>query len=254
MLLWLLADLHGAEVRLGTSAHRRTVPRRAAQGGGTIRPGYPEDEGTLLSPVLKADQFYDFLGQAREFGAEILCGGQRVDVEGKPSESGLFFEPTWFGCRDSVTPASSPASGRRLLPVASAGGGEDIADADLADAMIDFLNENRYGLRNSVWTGSPELAQRFATEVTNAGQLKVNDSHIGFRSYLSSHGGTGLTGGPFGELNYVALRTSHLQGISWGNGEVRPIDRLVRAWFITRLIGGRARVVPARARPSGQPA
>jgi CRP-like cAMP-binding protein len=32
--------------------------------------------------------------------------------------------------------------------------------------------------------------------------------------YLAGHGGTGLTGGPHGELHYPMLRTTHLQGVS----------------------------------------
>ena len=50
--------------------------------------------------------------------------------------------------------------------------------------------------------------------MTNGGLLKINDSHIGFVPYLATHGGTGRTGGPFGELNYPILRTSHLHGVS----------------------------------------
>ncbi len=34
----------------------------------TIRPGYPEDPRVVLSPVLKQDQFFDFLSEAREAG------------------------------------------------------------------------------------------------------------------------------------------------------------------------------------------
>jgi hypothetical protein len=58
------------------------------------------------------------------------------------------------------------------------------------------------------------VIERFANEVTNAGQLKVNASHIGFAPVLATHGGTGRTGGPYGELHYPILRTSHLQGIA----------------------------------------
>ena len=32
--------------------------------------------------------------------------------------------------------------------------------------------------------------------------------------YLSSHGGVGKTGGPYGEMNFIWLKTSHMQGIS----------------------------------------
>jgi delta 1-pyrroline-5-carboxylate dehydrogenase len=94
-------------------------------------------------------------------------------------------------------------------------------DETLLDDVITFLNDNVYGLRNSLWTTDPEVIDAMATRVTNGGLLKVNDSHIGFVPCLSTHGGTGRTGGPFGELNYPLLRTSHLQGISVAEG-VQP--------------------------------
>jgi delta 1-pyrroline-5-carboxylate dehydrogenase len=82
----------------------------------------------------------------------------------------------------------------------------------LLDRVIDFVNANPYGLRNSLWADDEDVVARFVDEVHNAGLLKVNDSHIGFAPVLATHGGTGLTGGPYGELHYPILRTSHLQG------------------------------------------
>jgi acyl-CoA reductase-like NAD-dependent aldehyde dehydrogenase len=99
----------------------------------------------------------------------------------------------------------------------------------LLEDVIEFLNANKYGLRNSIWTGDEQLARRFAEGVMNGGLLKINDSHIGFNAILSTHGGTGRTGGPYGELNYAGLRTSHLQGISWGDGDPRPLDPRVES-------------------------
>jgi hypothetical protein len=68
-----------------------------------------------------------------------------------------------------------------------------------------------------VWARAPDVIAAFAAGVTNGGLLKINDSHIGFVKYLGTHGGTGLTGGPFGELHYPLFRTSHLQGITFGH-------------------------------------
>lgn len=48
----------------------------------------------------------------------------------------------------------------------------------------------------------------------NAGSLRVNDSHLGCPRLLPTHGGSGLTGGVWGEANYPMLRTSRLQAIS----------------------------------------
>ena len=166
----------------------------------------------VLSPVLKADRFFDYLAEAREDGAQILSGGRRVDVTGEPSSMGLFIEPT-------VIRVEGLEETRRLscvreetffpmLPVLVPDG----ADHDLLDRVIAFVNANIYGLRNSLWSADDEVVERFVVDVHNAGLLKVNDSHIGFAPVLATHGGTGRTGGPYGELHYPILRTSHLQG------------------------------------------
>lgn len=190
-----------------------------------LRPGYPEDPEVLLSPVLKTDRFYDFLSEARGNGGEVLCGGERVDVDGEPSATGLFFQPTVIRL-DGLDRARGLSCVREetffpMLPLVVP---DHMPDDDLLERVIDFLNDNDYGLRNSVWTGDERTAERLARGVVNGGLLKINDSHIGFTSVLSTHGGTGRTGGPFGELNYVGLRTSHMQGIAWGDGDPRPLD------------------------------
>ena len=112
-----------------------------------------------------------------------------------------------------------------LLPIVVPAASDAAVQADEPDAllaaMIAFLNANEYGLRNSVWAGDPNIVDAFAERVTNGGLLKINDSHIGFVPGLATHGGTGLTGGVAGELNYPMLRTTHLQGVSIGH-DVRP--------------------------------
>ena len=190
-----------------------------------LRPGYAEDPEVLLSPVLKADRFFDFLSEARAKGGEVLCGGERIDVDGEPSTMGLFFGPTVIRV-DGLERANGLSCVREetffpMLPIVVP---EPSADDRLLEDVIDFVNANEYGLRNSVWTGDDEIARRFANDVMNGGLLKINDSHIGCIAYLATHGGTGKTGGPYGELNYVGLRTSHMQGISWGDGDPRPLD------------------------------
>jgi len=178
-----------------------------------IRPGYPEDPDVLLSPVLKADRYFSVLAEAREGGAEILCGGRRLDVDGQPAELGLFLEPAVVRI-DGLAEARRFACVREetffpLLPVIVPATSET---EELLDRVIEFLNTNEYGLRNSLWASEEEVIERFVEEVTNGGLLKVNESHIGFAAPLATHGGNGLTGGPYGELHYPALRTTHLQG------------------------------------------
>lgn len=194
---------------------------RLASLAAKIRPGYPEDPEVLLSPVMRTDDYFNHLNEATAAGARVMTGGHRVELDGTVSDTGPFIAPTVLRV-DGLAGARELSAVREetffpLLPVVVPT--ED--DGTLLDQVITFLNGNKYGLRNSLWTTDPEVIEAVASRVTNGGLLKVNDSHIGFVPCLSTHGGTGLTGGPFGELNYPLLRTSHLQGISIAEG-VQP--------------------------------
>lgn len=189
-----------------------------------IRPGYPDHEDVLLSPVRRSEKFFAQLRQALEQGAQVVTGGRRVELDGTPSETGVFLEPTVLRV-DGMSGARDLAVVRHetfypMLPVVVP---EPAPDEVLLDLVIGFVNANEYGLRNSLWSASAEVIDRFVRDVRNAGLLKVNDSHIGFLPILPTHGGTGLSGGVFGEANYPILKTSHLQGVSIATG-IRPRD------------------------------
>ncbi|MFJ4187292.1 aldehyde dehydrogenase family protein [Kitasatospora sp. NPDC089509] len=190
-----------------------------------LRPGQPEDPEVLLSPVLKVDRFFDFKAEALGAGGRLLCGGERVGLDGLESPTGLFCEPTVIRLDGLERARGLSVVGEEtffpLLPVIVP---DEDSDERLFEAVVDFLDGNAYGLRNSLWTRDEDLVDRFATEVGNGGQLKINDSHIGFSPILSTHGGNRQTGGPYGELNYAGLRTTHLQGIVRGTGDPRPLD------------------------------
>lgn len=192
-----------------------------------IRPGYPDEDDVILSPVLKVDRFFDFLAEAREAGCKVLAGGRRVNVNNEPSVTGAFVEPTVIRV-DGLHDARRLSCVREetffpMIPVIVPRRAEEPA---LLDAAIRFMNANEYGLRNSVWARDERILGELTRRVVNGGLLKVNDSHVGFVSYLATHGGTGRTGGPFGELNYFPLRTTHLQGICWGTGQPDLTPRL----------------------------
>ncbi|MEU3555592.1 aldehyde dehydrogenase family protein [Streptomyces fragilis] len=194
-----------------------------------IRPGYPEDEDVLLSPVRRSERFFRLLHQALDRGGELVTGGRRTEVDGTPSDTGVFLQPT-------VVRVNGLAGAREfdlvreetffpLIPVVIA---EPASDDELLDSFIDFTNSNPYGLRNSLWAGSDDVVDTFVRRVTNGGLLKINDSHLGCVPYLPTHGGTGLTGGVFGEANYPILRTSRLQGVSIAHG-VSPYEAVFGA-------------------------
>jgi acyl-CoA reductase-like NAD-dependent aldehyde dehydrogenase len=179
-----------------------------------IKPGYPEEHDVVLSPVLKQDQFFDFLSEARAAGCAILAGGERVGVDGVPDPTGLFLQPTVIRV-DGLAEARSLSCVREetffpMLPIVVPGE----ASAGLLEEVLRFMNANEYGLRNSLWSSDELVIETFVRGLSNGGQLKINDSHVGFLPILATHGGTGRTGGPTGELNYAILRTTHQQGIS----------------------------------------
>jgi acyl-CoA reductase-like NAD-dependent aldehyde dehydrogenase len=195
---------------------------RLSAAAGQVRPGYPDEDGVLLSPVLRSERFFAYVRDALDRGATLVHGARRLDVDGTPCDTGLFLEPTVLrvdglaGCRE--IDAVRGETFFPLLPVIVAEPGPD-----LLDRVLEHVNSNPYGLRNSLWASDDRVLDTFVARVRNGGVLKINDSHIGFLPYLPTHGGTGLTGGAFGEANYPMLRTSHLQGVSRATG-IRPRD------------------------------
>ncbi|HEX8648100.1 MAG TPA: aldehyde dehydrogenase [Thermoleophilaceae bacterium] len=234
MVVWHDADLDGAAAALGECFHASSqicmVPNHAivhpdvadelidrmVAGARRLRPGYPDDADVVLSPVTKGDQLAEFTAQARERGCEVLTGGDRVDVNGERTPTGRFHEPTVIRV-DGLERAAELRCVREetFFPLLAIVVPDERSDAELLDEVVDFVNANPYGLRNSLWATDPGVVSRFVGQVVNGGMIKVNESHVGFVPYLATHGGTGMSGGPFGELNYPVFRTSHLQGVSY---------------------------------------
>jgi acyl-CoA reductase-like NAD-dependent aldehyde dehydrogenase len=187
-----------------------------------IQPGYPDQAGVVLTPVLGVDWFFGCLGEALAKGAKLVHGGRRLEVDGSPSSTGFFIEPSIVRV-EGLQGARSLSVVRDetffpLLPIIVPELGT--SDDALLEEVLTFVNTNAYGLRNSFWSTGSATIQRVLDGVTNGGNLKINDSHGGFLPFLPNQGGTGLTGGAFGEASHPMLRTTHLQGVSI----VRPAD------------------------------
>ncbi|MEO3812588.1 aldehyde dehydrogenase [Sphaerisporangium sp. B11E5] len=194
---------------------------RLATAAARIRPGYPDQEGVVLTPVLAMGDHFTVIADALRKGGRLVCGGRRLDVNGEVSDTGFYAEPTVVRV-DGLDGAHEVDAVREetffpMLPVVVPGTGR--SDDRLLEDVITFVNANTYGLRNSLWAADESVVDRFVNGVVNGGMLKVNDtSHCGFFPYMPSHGGTGLTGGVFGEATYMMIRTTHLQGVSAGPG------------------------------------
>jgi hypothetical protein len=69
-----------------------------------------------------------------------------------------------------------------------------------------------------VWVKSKDYIEKFSKSINNCGLLRINSRHVGFSLLIATHGGTGKSGGPFGGMNYICEKSSHLQGISIKKG------------------------------------
>lgn len=182
--------------------------------------GLPSEKGVALTPVVKADEFFLFLNDAVNKGATLLSGGQKVNHQGAVDSSGIFLQPTVLkidGCLDAL--------GMRcfleenffpLVPLIRIAPRADTTnkDAEIFQLMTDMVNKNEYGLRTSVWANSRYYIGKFVKKLDRSGLIRINSKHTGFSPYLNTHGGPGLSGGPFGEANYIWQKTTHLQSVS----------------------------------------
>jgi len=174
----------------------------------------PSDPDTILSPVLRIREFFEFLNDTLQKGGILLYGGERINHLGQPDPNGMYIRPTLVKIEDYDKALELRCVKEEiffpLLPLIKISG----KDEDVFDKMINFVNLHGYGLRASLWVNSSKYLRKFAKELDNCGIFRINSRHVGFSYYLSTHGGTKKSGGPFGEMNYFWHKTSHLQGIS----------------------------------------
>lgn len=188
-----------------------------------LKMGLPSDPEVTLTPVIRISEFHEFLEDALEKGSQLLCGGMRVDHRMNPDKNGSFIAPTVIRITDAKNAHKMKCMQEEnffpLMPLVKISAkdfsnGESSKDKAIFRAMINIANSNEYGLRISVWVTSSSYVQKFLEHIQSSGLLRINSRHVGFSPYLSTHGGTGRSGGPYGEMNYVWEKTTHLQGVS----------------------------------------
>jgi aldehyde dehydrogenase (NAD+) len=130
-------------------------------------PGDPLDPKTRLGPLVSEEQLdrvMGYIAQGKSEGAELLMGGDRVEVNGK---RGYFLNPTIFGQVESEMVIACEEIFGPVLAVQTF--------SDLEEA-IQIGNNTEYGLAAAVWTQDVRKAH-YAAHQLRAGTVWINTYH-----------------------------------------------------------------------------
>ncbi len=161
-------------------------------------------EAPCLMPIFDIDRdvCVATLEDARRKGKPILRGGRWFDHTGAESPDGVFLDPTLIGDATPDLHCMKHEIFGPLLPVAIV---DDIEQA------IDYTNDSLYGLRASIWTRDPDIAERYASRV-QTGSVFVNDHPFYFDArapYLGGVKASGFTGAKYFHLELSVCRYIH---------------------------------------------
>jgi acyl-CoA reductase-like NAD-dependent aldehyde dehydrogenase len=137
-----------------------------------LKVGDPADEETDVGPVIDEDareRILDWIGEAREAGAEILASGE--------VEDGLI-RPTVIA---NASPELKVSCDEVFGPVVT------VNAVDSLDEAIELANSTRYGLQAGIFTGAIANAMRAAQELEFGG-VTVNEAPT-FRTDQMPYGG-----------------------------------------------------------------
>ncbi len=137
-----------------------------------ITVGNPLHEGTKMGPMIRerdAVRVGQWVDEAVEQGAKLVCGGSRTGTMYKPTLV-ADVKPTMKISRDELF---GPAVG--------------VSKAASLDEAIQFANQSRYGLSAGLFTQDIDSAMRFAREV-DSGNLHINWGPM-WRADLMPYGG-----------------------------------------------------------------
>jgi acyl-CoA reductase-like NAD-dependent aldehyde dehydrogenase len=163
--------------------------------------GDPMDEDSYIGPITRAPQLEVLAGQvadAKERGATLRVGGQRID------RPGHWFEPTVFTEVDHSMALMREETFGPLIGI------QKVRDDDEA---LGFMNDTRYGLTAGVYTPDAARAQALLAQV-NAGSVYWNCcDRVSPRLPWSGHGdsGIGLTLSTYGIQTFTRPRAWHLR-------------------------------------------
>ena len=186
----------GSRIFAHRSVYDRVVEGVAAVAD-TVRLGGPQEDGSMIGPLISSKQLTRVMGyidEGRTGGAEVVTGGHRLD------RTGYFVHPTVLTKVDH---------GMRLYQEEIFGPVVTVLpfdDEDEADAMA---NDTTYGLAATAWTNDLSRAHRLGNRL-QAGTVSINcqlvhDSSVSFGGYKQS--GWGHEHGREGVEEYLRTKT-----------------------------------------------
>ncbi|HEX2285436.1 MAG TPA: aldehyde dehydrogenase [Mycobacterium sp.] len=171
----------------------------AAATMGSIKPGDPNDPGTVCGPVIserQRDRVQGYLDLAIDEGGKFACGG------GRPADrdTGFFIEPTVIAGLDNNARVSREEIFGPVLTVIAHDGDDD---------AVRIANDSPYGLSGTVFSGDPERATAIAARM-RVGTVNVNggvwySADAPFGGYKQS--GVGREMGLAGFEEYLEIKT-----------------------------------------------
>ncbi|MGE2721391.1 aldehyde dehydrogenase [Mycolicibacterium celeriflavum] len=130
---------------------------------GGLRPGDPQDAGTICGPLISArqrDRVQGYLDSAVDEGGKFAVGG------GRPADrdTGFFIEPTVIAGLDNNAKVSREEIFGPVLTVIAHDGDDD---------AVRIANDSAYGLSGTVFSADEERANRVAARM-RVGTVNIN--------------------------------------------------------------------------------
>jgi len=186
-----------------------TFLRGFSEGLASLQAGDPADPDTTLGP-LSSEKALDLLLEqiriAKDGGAEVVLGGERID------RPGYYLQPTILTGIDEKNPVSVLEF---FGPVAS------YHVVDTEEAAIDLANATPFGLGASVFTGDVDRGRRVASQI-ESGMVYINQPawtapEIPFGGIKNSGFGRELAELGFGEfVNRKLVNAAPAGAPPWG--------------------------------------